>query len=198
MIVFHHREGLLIMDVPHSSQAKLINTDFGIPASLSGMYLSAAQACRLPLEYPTTQNLSLTPTAFAKCNMSIADDLRFLLGWGSLSPKPGRSYVSKRMPNSSSSEALSPGIPNQKNDTKSKKKKKVKLCGWLYTTPNVTQMNCRALCFQHFRCTTCKPGGKESMWNNQRKSSSFSRNTLLLVCQVSTIRKHYEASTRRM
>jgi hypothetical protein len=27
------------------------------------------------------------------------------------------------MPNSSSSEALSPGIPNQKNDTKSKKKK---------------------------------------------------------------------------
>jgi hypothetical protein len=80
MIVFHHREGLLIMDVPHSSQAKLINTDFGIPASLSGMYLSAAQACRLPLEYPTTQNLSLTPTAFAKCNMSIADDLRFLLG----------------------------------------------------------------------------------------------------------------------
>lgn len=51
-----------------------------IPASLSGMYLSAAQACKPPLEYPTTQNLSFTPTASAKSNISIAEDSRFLLG----------------------------------------------------------------------------------------------------------------------
>jgi hypothetical protein len=37
------------------------------------------------------------------------------------------------MPNSSSSEALSPGIPNQKNDTKSKKKKKKSNCVADYT-----------------------------------------------------------------
>lgn len=82
-----------------------------IPASLSGMYLSAAQACRLPVEYPNTQNLSLIPIDCAKNDISDADDSRFLLGWGSLSPKPGRSYVNKQMPNSSNSEAFSPGIP---------------------------------------------------------------------------------------
>ena len=89
-----------------------------IPASLSGMYLSAAQACILPLEYPTTQNL-FTPRASAKKDISAAEDSRFRLGWGSLSPKPGRSYVSKRMPNSSSSESLTPGIPNFEDDVNS-------------------------------------------------------------------------------
>lgn len=93
------------------SKLKMIKETL-IPASLSGMYLRAAQACMLPLEYPTTQNLSLTPTAFAKSIKSVADDSRLRLGWGSLSPKPGRSYVNQRTPNSSRSEALSPGIPS--------------------------------------------------------------------------------------
>lgn len=118
-----------------------------IPASLSGMYLSAAQACMLPLEYPTTQNLSLIPTASAKSNISIAEDSRFLLGWGSLSPKPGRSYDNKRTPNSSNREALSPGIPNfQKNDTNKTKK--------VHCALNKRGSEAD----KHLKYRTCKPG----------------------------------------
>lgn len=62
-----------------------------LPATLSGIYFREAQACKEPVEYPRTQNLPLTLTESAKCERSRADELRFLVGWGSLSPKPGRS-----------------------------------------------------------------------------------------------------------
>lgn len=55
-----------------------------------------------------------------------------------------------------------------------------------------------SMCFEELNYKTWKPWGKKCVGSDHRISGSVSWNALLLICHVSTVRKHYATSTRRM